>query len=336
MIFGNVRHLFRPARWAVLAGLCLVAMGGRAQTNLPDALRGQIFIHDPSTIVPDHGRYYVYGTRPGIAVHSSADLIHWRNEPRVFHQPPTWTLTAVPGFIDTFWAPDIIHIKDRFYLYYAASTWGKHISAIGVATATTLDATATNYAWTDQGMVIQSGKSDDFNTIDPSVMQDTDGRLWLAFGSFWNGIYLTELDPATGLRKATNSPLYNLAWNNSIEAACLTRHGDYYYLFVNWGQCCRGTNSTYEVRMGRSSKITGPYVDRTGDDLAAGGGSLFLGNEGRFVGPGHIGVLPVGDRTLISYHTYDAENRGVARLYIRELDWTADGWPVAGKAIGGP
>jgi arabinan endo-1,5-alpha-L-arabinosidase len=60
---------------------------------------------------------------------------------------------------------------------------------------------------------------------------------------------------------------------------------------------------------------------------------VFLGNEGRFVGPGHIGILPVAGQTWISYHTHDAGYNGRSRLYIRQLNWTRNGWPVAGRPL---
>jgi arabinan endo-1,5-alpha-L-arabinosidase len=319
------------ASLTVITGLvCLLSAAFGAEL---DPLTGQIFIHDPSTVIQDHGRYYVFGTHQGITVRSSSDLLEWRREPPVFSEPPAWTWRVTFNDHVDFWAPDVIHINDKFFVYYAVSSWGKQTSAIGLVTSPTLDPTATNYAWTDGGMVIQSTNGSDFNTIDPSVMQDRDGSLWLAFGSFWRGIYLTPLDARTGLRAGTNSPLYHLAWNDSIEASCLTRHRGYYYLFVNWGKCCQGTNSTYEVRVGRSRKITGPYLDKAGDDLVNGGGSVFLGTEGRFIGPGHIGVLSAGGKTWISYHTYDAHFNGRSRLYLRQLKWTWGGWPVAGQPI---
>ena len=126
-------------------------------------------------------------------------------------------------------------------------------------------------------------------------------------------------------------PPISLAWNRSIEASCLTRHGKFYYLFVNWGQCCQGTNSTYEVRVGRAEKVTGPYRDRDGNDLATGGGSPFLASAGRFIGPGHIGIVDDGSTngvTQFSYHYYDADSRGRSRLAIGKIDWSS-GWPVA-------
>ena len=293
----------------------------------PLALSGQTFIHDPSSIVFENGVYHVFATGPGIREKTSEDLLHWANAGSVFDRPPDWTFDAVPGFRGYFWAPDVIRVNGKFFLYYSVSSWGKPTSAIGLAVNSTLDRSATNYLWTDAGKVIASTNGSLFNTIDPSAFLDNDGKLWLAFGSYWNGIFLAELNPQTGKLIATNAPLYQLAWNPSIEAACLTRHGKFYYLFVNWGQCCRGTNSTYEVRVGRAENITGPYLDRDGKNLATGGGSPFLQSSGRYIGPGHIGILQQEDTTWFSYHYYDADTHGRSRLALGKIDW-ASGWPA--------
>ena len=315
---------------SLFAAFAALADGRAENVFSPATLSGQTFIHDPSTIVKDDGRYYVFGTGPGIRTKSSPDLVHWEAGKPVFREPPAWINNFVPTFGEYFWAPDILRVDGNFLLYYAASTWQKPVSVIGLATSPTLNPAATNYLWTDCGPVIASTNGYGFNVIDPSVFLDDDGRLWLAFGSYWQGIFLTELNPHTGLRVGTNSPLFHLAWNNSIEAACLSRHAKFYYLFVNWGQCCQGTNSTYEVRVGRAEKITGPYLDRDGKDLADGGGSPFLQSRGRFIGPGHIGIV-ADDRTnsptRFSYHYYDAATQGRSRLAIGNIDWT-DGWPV--------
>jgi arabinan endo-1,5-alpha-L-arabinosidase len=302
-----------------------------AETNFaPLALTGQTFIHDPSTIIKEDGRYYIFGTGPGIRTKSSPDLIHWENGDPVFRQPPAWTTKYVPTFKGAAWAPDVVRVNGKYFLYYAASTWQKPISTIGLLTSPTLNPSATNYFWQDHGMVIASTNGYAFNTIDPSALLDADGKLWLAFGSYWQGIFLTELDPQTGKRFGSNAPLFHLAWNHSIEAACLARHAKYYYLFVNWGQCCLGTNSTYEVRMGRADKVTGPYLDRDGKSLASGGGSVFLHSCGRFIGPGHIGIVDDGGGsgvTQFSYHYYDADTQGRSRLAVGKIDWVDD-WPV--------
>jgi len=317
----SMRSLFLLLPLALLVGC------SAQRPFVPLDLSGLTFCHDPSSIVQDDRHYYIFNTGPGIRAKSSLDLIHWTNEPSVFGQPPAWTTHMIHGFSNIFWAPDIIHLHGKFFLYYSVSTWGKRTSAIGLATNPTLNPSAANYLWTDVGEVVHSTTNVAYNTIDPSVFLDRDGKLWLAFGSFWEGIFLTELNPQTGLRVATNSPLYHLAWNHSIEASCLTRNDKFYYLFVNWGKCCLGTKSTYEVRVGRAEKITGPYLDRDGKKLTDGGGSPFLKSNGRFIGPGHIGIYQEGATTWFSYHYYDAATEGRSRLALGKIDWSS-GWPV--------
>jgi arabinan endo-1,5-alpha-L-arabinosidase len=146
-------------------------------------------------------------------------------------------------------------------------------------------------------------------------------------GSYWSGIKLVELDPKTGLRLDTNSPLHALAWQEAIEASCIYQHSNSFFLFVNWGQCCRGTNSTYNIRVGRSASVTGPYVDQQGVDMLQGGGTLLLGSFGYRIGPGHAGILEQGGTNWLSYHYYTGQEPGMATLDLRPLQWTAAGWP---------
>jgi len=179
--------------------------------------------------------------------------------------------------------------------------------------------------------VIQSSPRDDFNAIDPVVTQDADGNLWLAFGSFWGGIKLIQLDPATGRRIAPDSPIHALAHYDSIEAPFIYYHNGVYYLFLNWGMCCRGVNSTYNMRVGRSPTITGPYLDKEDKDMLEGGGTLLLETDGPFIGPGHAGILKKGDRYWLGMHFYDGSTPwGVSKYALRPLTWTEDGWPVVG------
>lgn len=298
----------------------------------PLPIRGTVGIHDPSTIVKCKGRYYVFGTGRGIVSRSSADLVYWEAGPPVFDDPPAWTIEAVPGFSGYFWAPDIVYVNGKYHLYYSVSTWGSQVSAIGLATNPTLDPSDPDYHWTDQGPVIQSTNGSPYNCIDPSILLDSNGTMWMAFGSYWNGIYLVELDPATGLRLASNSPVYHIARHdyslNSIEGACLFKRGTYYYLFVNWDSCCNGMDSTYNIRVGRSTSIAGPYWDRSGLNMQLGGGSLFLKTTGKYVGPGHMGIFEQDGTNWFSFHYYDANANGRPTLGIGQLSWTEDGWPV--------
>ena len=318
---------------SIFATLSVLA-GGHAENNFsPPALTGQTFIHDPSTVVQDGSRYYVFGTGPGIRTKSSPDLVQWEAGKPVFRDPPAWINNFVPTFGEYFWAPDIIRMDENF-----SSTTprppGRNPSPSSASPPTRRSTRRRPIICGPMAARSSRPPTATASTpFDPSVFRDDDGKLWLAFGSYWQGIFLTELDPDTGLRPGTNSPLFHLAWNNSIEAACLTRHEMFYYLFVNWGECCKGTNSTYEVRVGRAEKVTGPYLDRDGKNLADGGGSPFLRSCGRFIGPGHIGIVAddlTNGPTRFSYHYYDAATKGRSRLAIGTIDWS-DGWPVPVK-----
>jgi arabinan endo-1,5-alpha-L-arabinosidase len=322
----------------LLLGLCIQPHSGFSQSqssnSAPAAISTapfgsrEVHVHDPSTIVKCKNEYWVFYTGRGVPSYHSQDLITWEPGPHVFTNAPAWAEQAVPEHRGNyFWAPDIIHVGDRYLLYYSVSTFGKKVSALGLATNPTLDPSDPAFGWTDQGEVVRSTSTNDFNTIDPAAFQDADGKLWLSFGSSWSGIKLIQLDPKTGKRLAADSPMHSLAHSDSIEASYLYRHGDYYYLFVNWGLCCRGVNSTYNIRVGRSQEITGPYLDRSGEDLLHGGGTLFLNSQGSFIGPGHAGIYSEGGTNWFSCHFYDATRAGLSTLAILPLRWNTNDWP---------
>jgi arabinan endo-1,5-alpha-L-arabinosidase len=295
------------------------------------ASRG-ITTRDPSSIVQCKNEYWVFYTGHGVPSYRSRDLVKWEPGPVVFQTAPAWIAKIVPeNRRRLYWAPDIIKLGDRYLLYYSVSTIGKMTSAIGLATTPTLDPADPAYHWTDQGFVVRTQEGDGYNAIDPSVFHDRDGRLWLSFGSYWSGIKLVELEPQSGKRLAPDSQPVPLAYNESIEASYLCRHDDYYYLFVNWGSCCRGPQSTYNIRVGRSQSVTGPYLDKAGVNLLQRGGSLFLATtNGPLIGPGHAGTLRAqGKDWFTSDFEGDLRLEGNATLAIMPLRWNADGWPEA-------
>lgn len=316
--------------------------GGNQDSGVPglarpleaSASRG-VVTRDPSSIVRCKDEYWVFHTGRGIPTFRSKDLVKWDLGPAVFKTAPEWIAETVPANRNmSYWAPDIIKVGERYLLYYSVSSMGKMTSAIGLVSNPTLDPDDPEYRWTDQGIVVQTheGQSGDaYNAIDPALFQDRDGRLWMVFGSYWTGIKLIELDTRTGKRIAPESKLFSLAYNESIEAAHLSRHDDYYYLFVNWGSCCRGPKSTYNIRVGRSKTVTGPYVDKEGKSLLHSGGSVFLPNvNGPLIGPGHAGTLIADGKTwFTSCFEGDLRMDGKATLAIMPLHWTADGWPEA-------
>lgn len=301
-----------------------------AEAQLVAAGKRDLNIHDPSTIIKEGDRYWVFGTGPGIRAFYSDDLVEWHRERSIFDgKYPEWITDVVATQKGFFWAPDVVFYNGRYRVYYSVSEMGKRTSAIALASTATLDPKAEGFGWKDHGIVIQTTEESDFNAIDPAVLFDQEGRMWMVFGSFWSGIKLIELDPQTGMRIAPDSPIHALAWHRSIEAAAIYYHDGFYYLFVNWGRCCKGVNSTYNIRVGRSRAITGPYVDKDGKPMMEGGGSAFLGTaEPNFIGPGHVGILVEDDGTeRLSVHFYDGTVEGKAMLALRDLQWDEDGWP---------
>lgn len=265
---------------------------------------------------------WCFGTGNGILIFKLDSDGEWKNAGRVFAKMPEWHAQRVPGNSGFLWAPDVVRSGDRYYLYYAVSTFGSKVSAIGLATSRRIDS-----GWEDRGIVMESGKTDRFNAIDPAVLCDRDGRWWMAFGSYWSGIKLVELDPQTGMRKRPRDQPVALAAAKEIEASYLYRHGGYYYLFVNHGHCCRGIYSTYEIVTGRSPDVRGPYLDAAGRKMLDGGGTLVLGSEGRYVGPGQASIFRKGGKEWLAYHYYDREVEGRPYLRVLPLRWTGQGWP---------
>jgi arabinan endo-1,5-alpha-L-arabinosidase len=304
-----------------------------ADAAVAQNLSGSVNVHDPSSILEQDGTYYLFYTGTRIRTKTSSDLLRWSEGPPIFSTPPSWASMVVPGnTTGDFWAPEIAYFNNVYHLYYSVSTFGSQVSAIGMATNPTLDRSDPIYAWTDHGAMIQSKNGSGYNTIDPNILQTSTGDIWMNFGSFWNGIYQIQIDPATGMQKS-RTQLRHLAYNNSIEASYEYQRGGNYYLFVNWGACCQGVNSTYNIRIGRSTSPNGPFLDEHGVDMNVGGGSLFLGTEGRFIGPGQISILSTGGTDYFSYHYYDGNTNGASKLNLRSIQWTADGWPVAGPAF---
>jgi Beta-xylosidase len=292
----------------------------------------KVVTRDPSTIVECNGEYWIFYTGKGTPSMRSKDLVTWKPGPPVFKQSPDWVATEVPNNKNgVFWAPDVMKVGNEYRLYYSVSSMGAMDSAIGLATNRTLDPKDPRYEWKDQGVVVRSRAGGNWNAIDPAIFQDDDGRLWMAFGSHWSGLKLLELDPKTGRRLDPDAPLIPIASAEvGLEAAYLCKRDGYYYLFFNRGTCCQGADSTYEIRVGRSRSIEGPYVDKEGKSLMEGGGSIFLENRNDpLVAPGHAGILLKDGTEWLSCHFEgDLQMDGKATLGVMPVRWV-DGWPVA-------
>jgi arabinan endo-1,5-alpha-L-arabinosidase len=288
----------------------------------PGVVTGSTFAHDPTMVKRPTGGYLLTYTAPGIGLKTSTDRTRFTDAGRAFPGGTPWANPYTNGDANL-WAPDVSYHNGRYWLYYSASSFGSSRSAIFLATSTT----GASGSWTNAGRVIESTATSGWNAIDPNLTVTPSGEWWLSFGSFWSGLKLIKLNPATGLRDGNSLVALAERFTNSksVEAPHIYHRGGYYYLFMAFDFCCRGASSTYRTMVGRSRSITGPYTDRAGVALTAGGGTEILATHDAVFGPGHPAVIADGGQDVLLYHYYT--RAGDARLGINLLGWTTDGWP---------
>lgn len=279
---------------------------------------GEPFIHDPSTIQESNGKYFTFGTGGGGLISDDG----W-----------SWHSGGVrPGGGA---APDAIKIGDRYLVAYGATgggLGGGHRGIIYTMWNKTLDPKSPDFKYSDPVMVAWSDNDEDCDAIDPGLMLDPNtGRLWMSYGTYYGFIRLVELDPKTGRRVQGNKAL-DIAID--CEASDLMYNDGWYYLLGTHGTCCDGVNSTYNIVVGRSRQVTGPYLDNCGREMLKGGGKMLIAAGGRKTGPGHFGRMIIDkDVEKMSYHyEADYDRSGYSVLDIRPLLWH-NGWPVAGTKL---
>lgn len=291
--------------------LLLLVLQSSAQT-------GQPYIHDPSTLAECEGKYYTFGTGAGGLVTDDGWSWHGGAER--------------PGGGA---APDVMKIGDRYLIIYGATgggLFGGHNGRILTMWNKTLDPKSPDFKYSQPVEVASSDGMEDCDAIDPSMLLDpTTGRLWVTYGTYFGSIRLIELDPATGERVKGNVEK-DIAID--CEASALIWRDGWYYLLGTHGTCCDGVNSTYNIVVGRSRNVEGPYVDNIGRDMLHGGGRMVIAAGQRVCGPGHFGRTVVDDGVeLMSCHfEADFDRSGRSVLGIRPLLWR-NGWPQAGEPI---
>ena len=304
---------------------------------------------DPAVIRGKDGWWYAFGTsdplREGEGTHHivpisrSADLVDWEYLGDAFtaENLPTW---AEPG--TAIWAPDIRYVDGEYRLYYVVTqttiTPGPNDNAIGVATAPTPVG-----PWTDSGAPVvgprpgASGNPDDFKwTFDPSHVVGPDGVEYLYYGSYYGGIWVTQLSEDG--RQAVGEPVM-VAIDNKYEGAFVIQRDGWWYLFASSANCCAGPTTGYSVHVGRSESITGPFLDREGVSMTesrAGGTPVIAPNGNEWVGTGHNTVVTdLAGQDWMVYHAIDRDDPyldepfGINErpMLIDRLDWI-DGWPT--------
>lgn len=283
-------------------------------------LDGEPYIHDPSTIMECDGKYYTFGTGGGGLI--SEDGWTWRGG----------AVRSGGGL-----APDAVKIGDRYLISYTSrggGLAGGHAGAINTMWANTLDPQSPDFGFNDDSVAITTDGIEDCDPIDPGFFLDpTNGRLYLVYGTFFGFIRQIELDPKTGKRIDDDDPI-DIAID--CEATVMIYNDGWYYLLGTHGTCCSSANSTYNIRVGRSRNVSGPFVDHMGVDMLRGGGKLVIAANGRNVGPGHFGLIDQGEdvQKFSLHYEADLDRGGRSVLAIRSLLWQ-DGWPIAGDDFGG-
>ena len=340
---------------------------GKGSSHLPRA--DDLFVHDPGAVY-SNGHYYVFaGAIEGTGVpyyksHDDTMSGPWTQVGQVL--PSGSKIHELNEHFKSPWAPAVVKKDNTFYVFYATTHGSTRNSAIGVAACENLDAPDT---WIDYGAVIYTGEgpnSDKYpftvsNAIDPSVLIDPkSGTPILQYGSYWDGIFQVPLsDDLRSLRdiKGSNNigsfSSSHIALNDNpavkghgyhvgphpIEGSALSYHEPYYYVYYAHGACCGLSkvvnkipiSDVYEIRVGRSENVTGPFVDKNGVDLLHGGGTVFLASHDNVYAPGGPSVLTSPSGTDIFYYHYLARNGDLQDKHAL-LGWNSltyeDGWPM--------
>ena len=281
---------------------------------------GAPYIHDPSTIAECEGKYYTFGTGGGGLISEDG----W-----------SWHAGAErPGGGA---APDVLKIGDRYLIIYGATgggLGGGHNGRILTMWNKTLDPKSPDFKYSNPIEVASSDGMEDCDAIDPCLLLDpSTNRLWTTYGTYFGTIRLIELDPKTGERIKGNQEK-DIAID--CEATDLIWRNGWYYLLGTHGTCCDGVNSTYNIVVGRSRNVEGPYIDNVGRDMFHGGGRMVIAAGDRKTGPGHFGrtIIDEGVEVMSSHFEADFDMSGRSVLGIRPLLWKND-WPVAGEPFKG-
>ena len=298
--------------------------------------------HDPAIYKDENtGVYYAYCTHN--LYYKSKDLIHWERMGRIIDKTPEEVVEYVGG--EDVWAPDIDVRNGEYRLYFSCSKFGVCRSIIFLMVADHPEG-----PWTYRGIAMKTDHDSERNAIDANIIEDVEnGKLYMPYGSFWRGIYMIELDPKTGLAKEegygrmlATRPL----WSDAAVEGAYVRYNKktgYYYLFVSYGSL----NSDYNVRVGRSKNITGPYEDPNGREMTDFSypdyetgfmmiASYQFGKGEAYMAPGHNSVLQLNeDEWFMVCHIRpcDFDHGQVSLMHVYPMLWTRDGWPVISPSV---
>ena len=273
---------------------------------------------DPSVIKGEDGYFYLYATENirNLPIHRSKNLVDWEYVGTAFTNDTRPDFEPKGGL----WAPDINKIGDKYVLYYSMSVWGgEWTCGIGCATADKPEG-----PFKDHGKMFRSNEINVQNSIDPFYMEDG-GKKYLFWGSF-RGIYGIELSD-DGLSIKKGAKLRQVA-GTAYEGTYIHKKDGYYYFFASIGTCCEGLKSTYTTVVGRSKKLFGPYVDKSGKKMLDNHHEVLIHKNDAFVGTGHNSeiVTDKAGNDWMFYHAVSTNNPGGRVLMMDKVNWK-DGWP---------
>ena len=283
---------------------------------------------DP-TVLYYKGKFFLYPTFPGsgMPVYESDNLANWQRKGRAF-------TTAAPKLLPdggSLWAPDVIEYKGKILMAYASAKIGEFVNnGIGIAIADNPLG-----PFTDSGMLFTSKEIGVKNSIDPSFY--IKGKtLYLLWGSF-HGIYITQLNTTDLDHISVKSPVKKTQLaGNIFEGTHIYKRGKYFYMFASIGKCCAGLKSTYQVVVGRSKNLMGPYVNKHGEYMLDNAYTPLIKGTDDFVGPGHGSSILLDNegKTWYVYHSYVKNDMAKGRqVMLQEIKWDKEGWPYVEKGI---
>jgi len=297
---------------------------------------------DP-TVIRVGNEFYLYVTSGRVRGYKSTDMLNWERINDTYSE----VFTKRPDFVEVnpekdgpgMWAPDINYFDGKYVMYYSISQWGEGSRCgIGVGVSTKPQGPFTPPAGNPNGKLFISTEIGVHNSIDPCFFEEN-GRRYLFWGSF-NGIYVTELT-ADGMAVKDLSKKTKVA-GKSFEATYIHKRGNYYYLFASIGACCEGMTSSYKVVVGRSTKLEGPYLSKTGSNMnnfdawnPSNYQPIIMRGDAMFGGPGHNSRIITDDNGVdwMFYHAYtsDEVNSDTNRqLMLDKVEWDENDWPTLG------
>jgi len=268
---------------------------------------------------------------PGVQIHHSRDLVHWRMVGRPLSRPAQLDMRGDPDSCGV-WAPDLSYADGRFWLTYTDVKRFGQSTMDGASNVTLRD--FHNYLvtcdridgdWSDPIYLNSSG-------FDPALVHDDDGRSWLV-NMLWDhrpgkprfaGIVVQELDRATGALAGEPRLIFEGTERGFTEGPHLYKRDGWYHLLVAEG----GTGWHHAVVMARSRSLFGPYEVHPDGAVLTSAGS----RDGPLARAGHGDLVELADGSpWIAYlcgRPLPGRERCVLgrETALQPMRWDKDGW----------